>query len=99
NITGFSAFEFAISGKWLELIKEIAPEVRRVAFIYNPQAGPYAEKFLQSILPVAPKFGVDLVTSPTRDPGEIERAIAAVSGAPKGGLIVSPAALTAANRG
>ena len=44
NITGFSAFEFAISGKWLELMKEVAPEVRRVAFIFNPKAGPYAEK-------------------------------------------------------
>jgi putative ABC transport system substrate-binding protein len=98
NITGFSAFEFAISGKWLELIKEIAPEVRRVGFIFNPQGGPYAEKFLQSIAPVAPSFGVDLVESPTRDPGEIEPAIVAVSGEPKGGLIISPDAFTAANR-
>ena len=99
NITGFSAFEFAISGKWLELIKEIAPEVRRVAFIFNPQSGPYAERFVQSIAPVAPSFGVDLAVSPTRDPAEIERAIVAVSGEPKGGLIINPDAFTGANRG
>ena len=99
NITGFSAFEFAISGKWLELIKEIAPDVRRVAFIFNPQAGAPAEKFLQSIVPVAPSFGVDLVVSPTCDPSEVERAIVAVSGEPKGGLIINPDAFTAANRG
>jgi putative tryptophan/tyrosine transport system substrate-binding protein len=99
NITGFSAFEFAISGKWLELIKEIAPEVRRVAFIFNPQAGPYAERFVQSIAPVAPSFGVDLTVSAMRDPAEIERAIVAVSGEPKAGLIINPDSFTAANRG
>jgi putative ABC transport system substrate-binding protein len=99
NITGFSAFEFAISGKWLELIKEIAPEVRRVAFVFNPQAAPYAERFVQSIAPVAPSFGLDLTVSPTRDLAEIERAIVAVSGEPKGGLIICPDSFTAANRG
>jgi putative ABC transport system substrate-binding protein len=98
NITGFSAFEFAISGKWLELLKEVAPEVGRVAFIFNPDAGPYAAKFVQSIVPVAPSLGVDLVVSPTRNPAEIEHAIAAVVGEPKGGLIVNPDAFTVANR-
>jgi putative ABC transport system substrate-binding protein len=99
NITGFSAFEFAVGGKWLELIKEIAPEVRRIAFIFNPQAGPYAEKFVQPILAVASKFGADLVVSPIRDPAEIDRAVVAVSGEPNGGLIVNPDAFTTANRG
>ena len=98
NITGFSAFEFAISGKWLELMNEIAPEVSRVAFIFNPDAGPYAEKFVQTIVPVAPSFGVNLIASPTRDPAEIDRAITAVAGEPKGGLIVNPDAFTGANR-
>jgi putative tryptophan/tyrosine transport system substrate-binding protein len=98
NITGFSAFEFAISGKWLELMKEIAPEVSRVAFIFNPDAGPYAEKFVQTIVPVAPSLGVNLIASPTRDPAEIDRAITAVAGEPKGGLIVNPDAFTGANR-
>jgi putative tryptophan/tyrosine transport system substrate-binding protein len=98
NITGFSAFEFAISGKWLELMKEVAPDVVRVAFIFNPDAGPYAEKFVQSIVPVAPSLGLNLVVSPTRNPAEIEPAIAAVAGEPKGGLIVNPDAFTGANR-
>ncbi len=99
NITGFTAFEFTISGKWLELIKEIAPAVQRVSFIFNPQAGPYAEKFVQSIEPVAPSFGVRLLVSPIRDAAEIDRVMAAVSGEPKGGVIVSPDAFTIANRG
>jgi putative tryptophan/tyrosine transport system substrate-binding protein len=79
-------------------MKEIAPEVSRVAFIFNPDAGPYAEKFVQTIVPVAPSFGVNLIASPTRDPAEIDRAITAVAGEPKGGLIVNPDAFTGANR-
>ena len=50
NITGFTSFEFATAAKWLELIKEIVPELGRIAFIFNPEAGPYAEKFVQSIV-------------------------------------------------
>jgi putative tryptophan/tyrosine transport system substrate-binding protein len=99
NVTGFSAFEFAISGKWLELIKQVAPDILRVAFIYNPQAGPYAEKFVQTIAPVASAFGVKLIVSPTRDVAEIDRAIAGLAGKPKAGLIVNPDGFTTANRG
>jgi putative tryptophan/tyrosine transport system substrate-binding protein len=57
NITGFTSFEFAISAKWLELIKEIAPELKRVAFIFDPEAAPFAEKFVNSIERAAPSFG------------------------------------------
>jgi putative ABC transport system substrate-binding protein len=99
NITGFTGFEFAISEKWLELIKEIAPELRRVAFIFNPEAAPFAEKFVKSIERVALSLGVDLMVSPTRDAAEIDRALVAVSGEPKGGLIIDPDAFTTANRG
>jgi putative ABC transport system substrate-binding protein len=99
NITGFTSFEFATGAKWLELIKEIAPELGRIAFIFNPEAGPYAEKFLQSIEPLAHSLGVRLTVTPTRDAGEIDRALVAASGEPKGGLIISPDAFTVANRG
>jgi putative tryptophan/tyrosine transport system substrate-binding protein len=99
NITGFTSFEFAISVKWLELIKEIAPNLRRVAFIFNPEAAPFAEKFVNSIERVAPSFEVDLIVSPTRDAAEIDRALAAVSGEPKGGVIVNPDAFSTANHG
>src|SRR5262252_10259238 len=67
NITGFTAFEFTTSAKWLELIKEIAPELRHIAFIFNPVAGPYAEKFVQSIAPIASSSGIDLMIGPARD--------------------------------
>ena len=99
NITGLTSFEFATAAKWLELIKEIVPELGRIAFIFNPEAGPYAEKFVQSIEPLAHSLGVRLMVTPTRDAHEIDRALVAVSGEPKGGLIVSPDAFTVANRG
>jgi putative ABC transport system substrate-binding protein len=99
NITGFTSFEFSTGAKWVELIKEIAPEVGRIAFIFNPEAGPYAEKFVQSIEPLAHSLGVRLTVTPIRDAGEIDRALVAASGQPKGGLIVSPDAFTNANRG
>lgn len=98
NITGFSAFEFEIGGKWLELIKQVAPELGRVGFIFNPDAGPYAQKFVQSITPMAPSLGVKLIVIPTRDVAELDRAVAAVAGEPKSGLIVNPDAFTIANR-
>src|SRR5262249_29132994 len=99
NITGFTSFEFALGAKWLELIKEISPELGRFEFIFNPEAGPFAEKFVQSIEPLAHSLGVRLTVTPTRDAREIDRALVAVSGEPKGGLIVSPDPFTNANRG
>jgi putative tryptophan/tyrosine transport system substrate-binding protein len=96
NITGFTSFEFTTIAKWLELIKEIAPKLRRVAFIFNPEAAPFAEKFVKGIERAAPSLGVDLIVSPTRDAAEIDRALVAVSG--DGGLIVEPDAFTSANR-
>jgi putative tryptophan/tyrosine transport system substrate-binding protein len=99
NITGFTSFEFAIGAKWLELVKEIVPELGRIAFIFNPETAPFAEKFVHSIEPLAHSLGVRLMVTPTRDAREIDRALVAVSGEPKGGLIVSPDAFTTANRG
>ena len=99
NITGFTSFEFAIGAKWLELIKEIVPELGHIALIFHPEAGPFAEKFVQSIEPLAHSLGVKLTVTPTRDAREIDRSLVAASGEPKGGLIVSPDAFTVANRG
>jgi putative tryptophan/tyrosine transport system substrate-binding protein len=100
NITGFTAFEFGIGGKWLELIKEIAPDVKRIVFMFSPEAGlPYAEKFAQSIAAAAPARGVELVVNPIRNAAEIERSIAQAASETKSGAIVNPDAFTATNRG
>jgi putative ABC transport system substrate-binding protein len=100
NITGFTAFEFEIAGKWLEIIKEVAPDIRRVVFVFDPQTTSHnAEKFAQSSASIARSRGVDLIVSPTRDAAELERVIADAASEMNSGVIVMPDAFTIANRG
>ena len=73
NATGFASFEFSMSGKWLELLKEIAPGVKRVAVVRDPSV-PAGSGGLAAIQTVAPSLGVELTPVGVRDAGEIERA-------------------------
>jgi putative ABC transport system substrate-binding protein len=93
NMTGFTDFEFAIVGKWLELLKEIAASVTRVAVILAPEHVTNAA-LLRSTEAVAPSFGVHLTPAPVRDAAEIEHAINAFAREPNGGLIVLPNPVT-----
>ena len=86
--TGFSLFEYGISGKWLELLKEIAPSVTRVAIIRDPTIASGAAQ-LAAIQAVAPSFRVELRPVAAREVAEIERAVAAFAREPNGGLIVT----------
>ena len=88
NATGFSLFEYSISGKWLELLKEIAPRVTRVAVLRDP-ANPGGIGQFAAIQSVAPPFGVELSPVDVRDAGEIERAVTAFARSSNGGLIVT----------
>jgi ABC-type uncharacterized transport system substrate-binding protein len=97
NATGFTAFEYGMSGKWLELLKEIAPRVTRVAVLRDPEIAAGAGQF-GAIQSVAPSFGVELIPLGVRNAGEIERTIAAFARSANGGLIVTPSALTLVNR-
>ena len=72
NLTGFTAFEFAIGTKWLQMLKEVSPAVKRVAVIFNPATAPYAGLFWQPIEAAAPFFSVEPIQAPTRDAGAIE---------------------------
>jgi putative tryptophan/tyrosine transport system substrate-binding protein len=87
NATGFASFEFSMSGKWLELLKEIAPGVKRVAVIRDPLV-PAGSGGLAAIQTVAPSLGVELTPVGVRDAGEIEHAIADFARGPNGGLIL-----------
>ena len=89
NTTGFSAFEYSLSGKWLELLKEIAPNLTRVAVLRDPALAAGIGQFaaIQAMAP--PSSGVELTTIDVRDPGEIERAITAFAAERNGGLIVT----------
>ncbi len=91
NTTGFTLFEYGISGKWLELLKEIAPRVTRAAVLRNPAIASGTGQ-LGAIQAVAPSFGVELSPVNVRDAGEIERAVAAFARSPNGGLIVPASA-------
>ena len=88
NATGFTVFEYSIGGKWLELLKEIAPRVTRVAVLRElaVAAGPAQFSAAQT---VAPSLGMELRPVDARDAGEIERAITAFARGPNGGLLVT----------
>jgi putative tryptophan/tyrosine transport system substrate-binding protein len=95
NITGFSAFEYSLSGKWLELLKEIAPNLRRAAVLRDPSIASGIGQFavIQAMAPQS--FGVELTTIDSRDPDELKRSIARFAREPNSGLIVtgSPSAV------
>jgi ABC-type uncharacterized transport system substrate-binding protein len=97
NATGFIAFEYGLSAKWLELLKQIAPRVERAAVFRDPAlaSGPGQFAAIQSM---APSLGVEVSPVNVRDAAEIERAIAAFARAANGGLVVTGSALVAVHR-
>jgi putative tryptophan/tyrosine transport system substrate-binding protein len=90
NVTGFINMEPTIAGKWLELLKEVAPRVNRVAFLYNPATAPYAEYFLNPFKAAAPSFGVEAIAVAVHNMSELEPVFAAQAREPSAGLIVMP---------
>ena len=97
NATGFTLFEFGISVKWLELLKQVAPHVTRVAVLRDPTT-PSGLGQLGAIQSVAPSFGMDLIPLGGRDGPEIERVVAAFVQGTKDGLLVLPSAPTVMHR-
>jgi putative ABC transport system substrate-binding protein len=97
NATGFSLLEYGMSGKWLELLKEVAPRVTRAAVLRDP-ANPSGTGQLGAIMAVAPPLGVELTPVGVREAGEIERAITAFTRFPNGGLIITSSILTEVHR-
>src|SRR5262245_3273213 len=91
NTTGFLLYEYSISGKWLELLKQIAPGVTRAAVLRDPSTAAGIGQFA-AIQAVAPPFGVELSPVDVRDRGEIERAVTTFAHDPNGGLIVTGSA-------
>ena len=96
NVTGFQNYEFTMVGKWVQMLKEIAPQVQRVAFVYNPTTTPSG--FLRSLETLAPSISVQLVAAPVHDPAEIHAALAALAHEPGGGFLVLPDIFMIANR-
>jgi putative ABC transport system substrate-binding protein len=98
NVTGFITMAPTMAGKWLEMLKEIAPRVERVAFLFNPTTAPYFEYYLNPFEAAAPSFAVEAIAAPARDVSELESVIAAQARAPNGGLIAMPDSFLNAHR-
>jgi putative tryptophan/tyrosine transport system substrate-binding protein len=97
NATGFTTYEYSMSGKWLELLKEIAPGVTRAAVLRDPAVASGTGQF-GAVQIVAPALGVQVTPVDVRDAGEIERAVAAFARGPHGGLIVTASPLAIVHR-
>jgi putative tryptophan/tyrosine transport system substrate-binding protein len=97
NLTGFTPFELSTATKWLELLKEVAPGVARVATVFNPVQSPQVAQF-RTIERVAPSFGVLVARTEVSDPADIENAVDAFARGSNGGLIVVPNPVTIAHR-
>jgi putative ABC transport system substrate-binding protein len=90
NVTGFTNYEFSTSGKWLELLKEMAPGIARVAVIFNPKTAPYANGYLRPLQAAATSLGMELIASGAEDGPQIERIVAEAGRGRDGGLMTLP---------
>jgi putative tryptophan/tyrosine transport system substrate-binding protein len=90
NITGFSFIDFPLIGKWLDMLKQIAPGVRRVTLLFNPDTTPFYPAFLRELGGATAPLAVEISASPLHDEAEIEPFIAAFTREPAGGLIAAP---------
>ena len=97
NTTGFTLFEYSISSKWIETLKQIAPHIKRVGVLRDSTIASGIGQFAV-IQAVAPSFGVELIPVGVSDPGEIERAVAAFARDSNGGLIVTLSTLAVVHR-
>ena len=87
NITGFSAFEPSMAGKWLDLLKQASPGLTRVAVIFNPDTSPQSHLFVPAIAAAGSSLVVEVVATPVHAPGDFEPLIASFSRRPNSGLI------------
>jgi putative ABC transport system substrate-binding protein len=92
NMTGFTNYEFSMGAKWLEILKEIAPNTARVSLMLNPDTGSFYVDYLRSVETVALTHSVQATLAPVHNSDEIENAIAALGREKGGGLIVLPSA-------
>jgi putative tryptophan/tyrosine transport system substrate-binding protein len=98
NATGFITAEASLGGKWVELLKEVAPRVSRIAVLFNPTAALYAEYYLKPIKAAGTSLAIETVTALVQDAHEIEPVIAAQAREPNSALIVIPGTFTIARR-
>jgi putative ABC transport system substrate-binding protein len=98
NITGFTSLDTALGGKWIGLLKEIAPHTVRAALLFNPTTAPQVQMYMPSIQAAATSFAIEVSAAPVHAKDEIEGVIAAQARNPGGGLIAMPDIFTRRNR-
>ena len=98
NITGLMLFEASVTGKWLAMLKEIAPRLERVALVINPKTAPSYNYYLRAAESLPPSLGIELVPSPVENVSDIERTIEAFARTPNGGLLLLPDSYSTVHR-
>ena len=98
NISGVMLYEASVSGKWLAMLKEVAPRVDRAAFVINPKTAPYYNYYLRAGESLSPSLGIKLVPSLVENSADLERTIGAFARTPNGGLLLPPDASTQVHR-
>ena len=98
NITGFINIELSLAGKWIELLKEVAPAVTHAGLLFNPKTAPYADYYLRPFAIAARSFAVEPVTASVSGTEDIERVVAGIGNRPGGGLVVMPDTFTGMQR-
>ena len=98
NVTGCIDMDASMGGKWLGLLKEVAPRVARVAFVFNSATAPFADYYVSPFKAAAASFAVEAIAAPVRDTSELESVVAGQAREPDGGLIVMPEAFMNVHR-
>jgi ABC-type uncharacterized transport system substrate-binding protein len=98
NITGFTNFEFPMGGKWVEVLKEIAPSITSIAVVFNPDTAPYGEPFFQHIGTSASSRAIEAIEARVRNAVELEKAVARIAAKSNSGMIVLPDTFTTVHR-
>jgi putative tryptophan/tyrosine transport system substrate-binding protein len=98
NATGFTNFEFTMAGKWLQILREMAPDIKRTAIIFNPELAPFSDGYIRSFRAGADSLGVDAILAAIHNVADLERLLIGQTGEPGGSIIIMPDAFTIPNR-
>ncbi len=98
NVTGFAPIVASLGGKWVELLKEVAPRLARIALLFNPPTATFIEGFLNPFKTAAASLGMEAIIAPVHDMPEVESLVTTQAREPNGGLVVIPDAFTISHR-
>jgi putative ABC transport system substrate-binding protein len=98
NATGFVDFEFTMAGKWLQILGEMAPDLKQTAIIFNPELAPFSDGYIRLFRAGADTLSIDAILAPIHDVGQLERLLIAQTRKPGGSIMIMPDAFTVPNR-